>query len=125
MNKNNSIISFFKVLFLVDASIFRAQTGVQVQFYNGSPQNYAVEKSGKLYFSGDNLLIKTSSNSTDVTIPVNIISTIVFSESALATSDVGGNVSSLLLYPNPSSDYIKIKSAKGKKNSVDIYSASG
>lgn len=63
MNKNNSIISFFKVLFLVVASIFRAQTGVQLQFYNGSPQNYAVEKSGKLYFSGDNLLIKASSTS--------------------------------------------------------------
>lgn len=125
MNENNSIIGFFMVLFLVVASIFRPQTGVQVQFYNGSPQNYAVEKSGNLYFSGDNLLIKTSSTSTDVTIPVNIISTVVFSESALATSEVGGNVSSLVLYPNPSSDYIKIKSAKGKKISVDIYSASG
>ena len=103
------------VLFLVVASIFRPQTGVQVQFYNGSSQNYAVEKSGKLYFSGDNLLIKTSSTSTDVTIPVNIISTVVFSESALATCEVGGNVSSLVLYPNPSSDYIKINLLKAKK----------
>lgn len=103
-----------------------AQTGVQVQFINGSTaQNYAVDNTGKLYFSGDNLLVKTSSTATDVTIPISIIQKVIFTDTALATNEVGSNVSQFSLYPNPSSDFIKIKSPKNEKLNVQIFSTTG
>lgn len=125
MKKQNFQKSMLMLIFLLVATFSFAQTGVQVQFTSGSPQNYTVDNTGKLYFSGNNLLIKTSSSANDVTIPISIISQVLFSNSFLGTSEIGSNSSQLTLYPNPSSDFIKIKSPKNEKLSVQIFSATG
>ncbi len=126
MKKHNFRKNLLILILLFVGTFSFAQTGVQVQFISGSTaQNYTVEDTGKLYFSGDNLLIQTSSTASDVTIPISIIQKVIFTDEALATNEVGANVTKLTLYPNPSSDYIQIKSPSKEKLNVQIYSVSG
>ena len=87
-----------------------AQTGVTVTYYDGNTQAFNVSTAGKLYFASDNLYVKTDGTTTPTTIPVNIIRKITFSN-ALATTTFGENNNHLMLYPNPSSDVIRIKSS--------------
>ncbi|MGC4128901.1 MAG: T9SS type A sorting domain-containing protein [Bergeyella sp.] len=112
------------LLFIFLAGLAFSQTGIKVIYYTGAEQNFAIQDSGKLYFSGDNLLIKTDASATDTSIPVSIISKIVFSSDSLAAQEVGANDKNLKLYPNPSSDFIRIKS-DAKSLSVKIYSLDG
>jgi hypothetical protein len=65
------------LLFLFAVSF--AQTTIKVTYYTGSTQNYTIENSGKLYFSGSNLLVKTASSASDISIPTGIIRKITFS----------------------------------------------
>lgn len=106
-------------------SLLFGQTGIKVTYYTGSTQDYNVDTSGKLYFSGSNLLIKTSSAAADVSIPTNIIRKITFATANLSTQEIGRNSSNIKLYPNPSSDFVKISSDKKQKMNVKIYSSSG
>ena len=124
MKKKYLLKTLFLLFCLSGAALGYAQTGVQIQFYSGSSQTYAVDSTGKLYFSGDNLLIKTSSSSSDVTIPTSLIQKIVFT-SVLATTEVVSNASKIYLYPNPTSDFIRIKSPAKEKLKVNIFSATG
>lgn len=101
-----------------------AQTGVKIKYYTGTEQGFNVSASGKLYFSGDNLLVKPEANSTETSIPVSIIQKITFTDEVLATQNVGLNKSNLQLYPNPSTDYIRIKS-EAKSLDVKIYNLEG
>ena len=101
-----------------------AQTGVKIKYYMGTEQGFNVSASGKLYFSGDNLLVKSEANSTETSIPVSIIQKITFTDEVLATQNVGLNKSNLQLYPNPSTDYIRIKS-EAKSLVVKIYNLEG
>lgn len=111
-------------LFLLSAGFVFSQTGIKVVYYTGAEQNFAIQNSGKLYFSGDNLLVKTDASAADTSIPVSIISKIVFSNDALATQEIGANEKNMKLYPNPSSDFIRIQSVS-KSLSVKIYNLSG
>ena len=84
-----------------------AQTGVTITYYDGATQQFNVTTNGKLFFSGDNLLVKQDANSSVTSIPVSIIRKIVFSE-ALGTTVIGENKKELSIYPNPSSDVVRI-----------------
>lgn len=110
-------------LFLLSAGFAFSQTGIKVTYYTGAEQIFTIETTGKLYFSNDNLLIKTEASATDTSIPVSIIEKITFNN-ALATQEIGANEKNLKLYPNPSSDFIRIKS-ESKSISVKIYNLSG
>lgn len=101
-----------------------AQTGVYITYYDGSNQTFNVAATGKLYFETDNFFVKTDGNTTPTTIPVNIIRKITFSN-ALATATFGKNVSNLMLYPNPSSEVIRIKSEVQEALKTKIYSSTG
>ena len=106
-------------------SIFAySQTDVKIKYYTGTEQGFNVSASGKLYFSGDNLLVKPEATSTETSIPVSIVQKITFTDEVLATQEIGANKSNLQLYPNPSTNYIRIKS-ESKSLAVKIYSTSG
>lgn len=124
--KNLKLLSkTLSVFFFLSALFSFAQTGIKVTYYTGSTQDYTVETSGKLYFSGSNLLIKVSGTANNVSIPTNIIRKITFTTASLATQEIGQNSSKFKLYPNPTSDFIRISSDKKDKISVKIYSVSG
>lgn len=125
MNNNYHFFSKVSFIFLMFVGVFGfAQTGVKIKYYTGTEQGFNVSASGKLYFSGDNLLVKPEANSTETSIPVSIIQKITFTDEVLATQNVGLNKSNLQLYPNPSTDYIRIKS-EAKSLDVKIYSLEG
>ncbi|MBL7813770.1 MAG: T9SS type A sorting domain-containing protein [Saprospiraceae bacterium] len=66
-------------LLLVCPSIWGfSQTGVKVYYYNGTSQAFNVTTTGKLYFESDNLSIQMDEAATPTTIPVSIISKIIF-----------------------------------------------
>lgn len=125
MNNNYHFFSKVSFIFLMFIGVFTfAQTGVKIKYYTGTEQGFNVSSSGKLYFSGDNLLVKSEANSTETSIPVSIIQKITFTDEVLATQEIGANKSNLQLYPNPSTNYIRIKS-ESKSLTVKIYSTSG
>jgi len=125
MNNNYHFFSKVPFIFLMFVGVFGfAQTGVKIKYYTGTEQDFNVSASGKLYFLGDNLLVKPEANSTETSIPVSIIQKITFTDEVLATQNVGLNKSNLQLYPNPSTDYIRIKS-ETKSLDVKIYSLEG
>jgi|GEM_PF-1369115 len=61
-----------------------SQTGVRVTYYDGSIQSFMVGVAGKLYFSADNLLVKSDGTVTPTTIPVSIIRKITFFDTTAA-----------------------------------------
>ncbi|WDF47854.1 T9SS type A sorting domain-containing protein [Chryseobacterium sp. KACC 21268] len=125
MNNNYHFFSKVSFILLMFAGVFGfAQTGVKIKYYTGTEQGFNVSASGKLYFSGDNLLVKPEANSTETSIPVSVIQKITFTDEVLATENVGLNKSNLQLYPNPSTDYIRIKS-EAKYLDVKIYNLEG
>ncbi|WP_304201251.1 T9SS type A sorting domain-containing protein [Flavobacterium alvei] len=115
-------ITFFMLL-LVGSYSF-AQTAVTVTYYSGTTQVFNVATAGKLYFATDNLYVKLDGTATPTTIPVSIIRKITFSNT-LSTTTFGENKTSLVLYPNPSSNSIKIKSDAVENLDTKIYTLSG
>lgn len=118
------IKKIYILLLLFIATFSFAQTGVLVTYYDGNTQGFNVETSGKLYFASDNLYLKLNSSTTPTTIPVNIIRKITFS-TTLGTTTFEENSNNLVLYPNPSSDVIKIESNVEENLVVKIYSLTG
>ena len=113
-----------KMLFLFMTTFSFAQTGVTVTYYDGTTQGFNVTSAGKLYFVSDNLYVKLDGTTTPTTIPVTIIRKITFSET-LATTTFGENKKNLVLYPNPSSNVIRIKSDENEALKINIYSLQG
>ena len=112
------------MLLLLLCTFSYAQTGVTVTYYDGATQSFNVATAGKLYFASDNLYVKTDISATPTTIPVSIIRKLTFS-ATLSTGTFGENKNNLVLYPNPSSESIKIKSDATDNLDVKIYSLTG
>ncbi len=115
---------FTMLVFLFLGISSYAQTGVVITFYDGTTQNYNVTSTGKLYFDSDNLFVKIDGTANSTSIPVTIIKKIIFSET-LSNNILGDNKHNMVLYPNPSSDLIKIKSQIQEELDVKIYSLTG
>lgn len=119
---------FSKTVFLLlffSAAFSFAQTTIKITYYTGSTQDYTIAASGKLYFSGSNLLVKTSGSASNISIPTGIIKKITFTSAVLATQEIGAHKDQIKLYPNPSADFITIISDKKEALKVKIYSAEG
>jgi len=113
-------------LLLLFASTFSfAQSGVNVTYYDGTVQGFSVATSGKLYFESDNLYVKVDGITTPTTVPVSIIRKITFSSTSLSTPTFGENKDHLVLYPNPGSEFIRIKSDASEDLKIKIYSLTG
>lgn len=102
-----------------------SQTGVLVSYYAGNSQQYNIETSGKLYFSDDDLIVQTSSNSGIISIPVSIISKITFTEFLSNETFAADNTSKLIIYPNPGNQFIKIHHSSESDFDIVIYSIYG
>ena len=120
---NKFLIRFLFAIFLFVSYNALAQTNIVINYYTGTQQQYAVEDSGKLFFSNDNLIIKTSLESTEINIPVSIISKITFKNS-LAVEDIKQNREQIIIYPNPATNYFKI-SSKDAKSTLNIHNSAG
>ncbi len=120
---NKFLIRFLFAIFLFVSYNACAQTNIVINYYTGTQQQYAVEDSGKLFFSNDDLIIKTSLESTEINIPVSIISKITFKNS-LAVEDIKQNREKIIIYPNPATNYFKI-SSKEAKSTLNIYNSVG
>lgn len=112
------------MLLLLATSYSFSQTGVIVTYYDGTTQNFNVATTGKLYFSNDDLNVKPDGTASVITIPVNIIRKIVFSNT-LGAPSIEENKNNLALYPNPSPDLIQIKSDSMEELDVKIYALTG
>lgn len=112
-------------LFAVGVGSLSAQTTVEVNYSDGSQQSYNVTEAGKLYFDDINLLINTDGTSL-TSIPYATVSSITLAQQTLATGEVKVDKESIMLYPNPATNFIKINN-KNKTGlvQVQIYSASG
>lgn len=116
--------AFLLLLFLSAAYSF-AQTTIKITYYTGLSQDYTVTTSGKLYFSGNNLLVKTSGAAADISIPTGIIRKITFVSTVLSTQEIGAGKDQIRLYPNPAADFIRVTSDKKEALKVKIFSAGG
>ncbi|WP_294245677.1 T9SS type A sorting domain-containing protein [uncultured Chryseobacterium sp.] len=116
--------TFLLLLFLSGVYSF-SQTSIKVTYYTGSSQDYTITAGGKLYFSGNNLLVKTSGSAADVSIPTGIIKKITFASSVLALRETEASKNQILLYPNPSADFIRISSGEKDPLKVKIFSVEG
>lgn len=115
---------FTVLLLLLASAISFAQTAVNVTYYDGTVQGFNVETAGKLYFESDNLYVKTNQTVAPTTIPVSIIRKVTFSNT-LATATFGENHNHLVLYPNPGTEIIRIKSDTNDILKTKIYSLTG
>lgn len=115
---------FLLAIFFTMTGYLFSQIGIKVTYYTSAEASYNIDTTGKLYFSGDNLLIKETSSSNDVTIPISIIQKITLTTYVLGTDEIGSNTNSLKIYPNPSDKWIKISGLKNK-SLVKIYSMTG
>ncbi len=118
-----------KILFLLSGMLFSgfafAQTGVKVTYYDGTTQSFAVQDSGKLYFSGSNLMVQAQANATATSLPMSIIQKINFETASLSVENISSTTKKLLVYPNPAEDFFAIKTETTEKMQVKIFSASG
>jgi len=113
-------------LLLLLASTFSfAQSNVNITYYDGTVQGFSVAQAGKLYFETNNLYVKIDATTAPTTIPVTIIRKITFSSTPLSTPTFGENKNHLVLYPNPGSEVIRIKSDANEDLKIKIYSLTG
>ena len=115
---------YFLGVLLLSMTAF-SQTGVVITYYDNTQQQFNVQTTGKLFFSGDHLQIHIDDTVTQPTsIPVTIIQRITFTNN-LSTTQQTAAVIRLNLFPNPGSEYIQISSADEEILQVKIYNNNG
>lgn len=111
-------------LLLICCSNF-AQTGVVITYYDSTQQQFNVQTTGKLFFSGDNLQIQIDDTVTQPTsIPVSIIQRITFTNNLSSPQQTAAAIR-LNLFPNPGAEYIQISSTNEDILHVKIYNSNG
>lgn len=123
--KKKKIFFIFPLLFLMFGFYqMKAQTGVKVNYYDDTVQEFSVAEAGRLYFNSTNFLISTDGTNT-TTIPISIIRSVEFVDaSELATTEVSVK-DRILVYPNPATNYIRIATDTNEVIDVKIYNAQG
>lgn len=119
----NRFISVFFLLFAC-VTIGFSQTNVSVFYTDNSSESYLLTESGKLYFSGDNLLIDNAT-SQPITIAMDDVRKLTFT--ALKTTDAKSvsAEANIYVYPNPAENEIAIKGLNQESIDITIYSSLG
>jgi hypothetical protein len=117
------ILLLFMGYFIGGSSLLNAQTGIIVHLNDGSEQSFNVSADGKLYFSGNNLLIKDSVGNTS-SIALSQIRKIVF-EGNTSGIEAYSESGQMFIYPNPSSSYLRIGNISEQVVNVSIFSMNG
>ncbi|MDP4271821.1 MAG: T9SS type A sorting domain-containing protein [Bacteroidota bacterium] len=121
--KNKLLIS--GMLLLLTCPIFqkvRAQNAIFIRLNNGNQNSVALNSLNKITFSSTNLFLNLTDASTS-TFAISDISKITFGTSS-GVSDIKDETV-LSVYPNPASDFIKIKNLAGSESLITIYRIDG
>jgi len=117
------ILLLFMGYFIGSSAIINAQTGIIVHLNDGSEQSFNVSADGKLYFSGDNLFIKDSAGTTS-SIALSQIRKIIF-ENNTSGIEAYSESGQMFIYPNPSSNYLRIGNISEQVVNVTVFSMNG
>ena len=90
---------------------------------NNTESVYSVSESGKVFFSGNSLVISTEGVSNDATIALTDIRKVLFSQNSSHTESISSD-GNLSVYPNPATDRLYVVNATGNTD-ITIYSISG
>ncbi len=97
-----------------------AQTTLSVVYSDNTQVEYTIQSSGKLYFSGNNLMILTASSVTVRSIAVADIKKIVFEQSTNKIEETPDAISRFMIYPNPADDILSFTHA----NTTEVFAVS-
>ena len=102
----------------------QASTVVTIMDKSGSSKEYNIDESGKLYFSGDVLMINEKAGAKDVNVNVADIRKIMFKSSSVGVDGNAADAISLVAFPNPVKDVLFLAGvSKGEK--VSVYAVNG
>ena len=104
-------------------AISEAQTSLTLRFNDGTSQNYVIPATGGIYFDGDTVM-HLQTNSGMATHRVDDVRSVVFAHSNSIT-DAMLESHTVVLYPNPSKDYITIDGGDDGMRQVTVFSATG
>lgn len=101
-----------------------SQTSLLVTYVDQSSRTFSVFDNGRLYFMDDNLVIVTGDGQSE-DIPISSIRKInaVAKEPTSISETIAGNP--VVIYPNPTRDYIRIDGLSTGKMDIQLYSLSG
>ncbi|MBR5028744.1 MAG: T9SS type A sorting domain-containing protein [Bacteroidales bacterium] len=123
MKKHLKKLSLTLVLSLLIPVFSQAQTSLTVRFTDGTSQNYVIPTSGGIYFDGDSIMhLQTVSG--QVSHRVDEVRGVVFPNSN-SISDATIETGQIVLYPNPSKDYITIDGGDEGIQQITVFSANG
>jgi len=112
------------LLFAMCSFAVQAATTVSVLEKNGGLKSYQVEESGKMYFSGDGLMIQEKSGSQAVSVNVSNIKKITFSSVSVGVDGNAAEQIALFAFPNPVKDVVFLAGVK-KGEKVSVFAANG
>lgn len=115
---------FFFAFFLALAFAASAQTSFTLNSGSGS-QELTIDETGGIYFDGENLTVKPSVGSEpSAAVLLSDMRSIAFSSNnGISTPDA--SIIAFVLYPNPATDVITIRTSSDKTQETAIYSISG
>lgn len=96
---------------------------LDIRKWSGDNQKIELKALNKITFSSNDLVLNYFSG-TNENIATSLIQNIVFSK-ATGFKDVNADKSTVLVYPNPSNDFITIKNTPEIEVNITIYSISG
>ncbi len=101
-----------------------SQTTVRVVYTDAMYEDFTVADAGKLYFSGDNMLVdKGDLNPT--TIALDNVRKVLFIAVESTGVDAISAVGSVYVYPNPATNFITVNGIAQAEYPVEIYSSFG
>ena len=100
-----------------------AQTSLSVRFVDGTSQAHVIPATGGIYFDGDTVMHLQTDNGL-VTYRVDNVRSVVFPNSNSIT-DATLESKTVVLFPNPSKDYITIDGGSTEIQQVTVFSANG
>lgn len=116
---------FSAILFLALCSFAaQASTPVTIIEKNGTENKYQIEESGKMYFSGNGLVIETKAGAPAITVNVANIRKVTFPKTSVGLDAKDSESISLFAFPNPVKDVVFLAGVKSGEK-VAIYSANG
>lgn len=110
---------------LLTCSIFqqlRAQNSIFIKLNNGTQNSVVLSSLNKITFSSANMFLNLN-NATTNSFAISDINKITFGLSA-GINDVE-NESKLSVFPNPASDFIKIKNLPAEESMITVYRIDG
>lgn len=101
-----------------------SQTTVRVVYTDAMYEDYTVADEGKVYFSGDNMLIdKGDLNPT--TIALDNIRKVLFIAVESTGIDAISTSGSVYVFPNPATNFITVNGVEENEYPIEIYSSFG